>query len=277
MYATAAGGAALAVALTIPTVWVIDHTDHGADAASRPVALISADPSTSSPISLTVEARPNISTTAQESPLEPVATTVISMAPPVTVTKTTTRPAATPRAQKSASPAASRPRPAPAAPLRTSRASTPTAPARPAPATTEPPIPVVTTVIAPPTTNEQAQTGTAAPPAAPAVTSTTNRQPAPIPAPAGPTRLSISASGFTSSSEVVVTVRVSADAGPVTAVLVVDGPTGEQNITLASGADGGGTYTRTVHTGPGAVTVHAQASGGSVSAESSPFTIEVPR
>jgi len=57
----------------------------------------------------------------------------------------------------------------------------------------------------------------------------------------------------------------------------MSGPQGrQQQFAVAPDAAGGGTYSRTVHTGGGVVTVTVSATAGTRSASSAPFTVRVP-
>jgi len=92
-----------------------------------------------------------------------------------------------------------------------------------------------------------------------------------------PTRLSVSASGSAVPGGVAVTASVDTDGAPVTATVHLSGPQGsQQQFAMAPAADGGGTYSRTVHTGVGVVAVTVSATAGTRSASSAPFTVRVP-
>ncbi len=91
------------------------------------------------------------------------------------------------------------------------------------------------------------------------------------------TRLSVSARGSAVPGGVAVTASVDTGGGPVTVQVHVSGPQGsQQQFAVAPDAAGGGTYSRTVHTGVGVVTVTVSATAGTRSASSAPFTVRVP-
>jgi len=91
-----------------------------------------------------------------------------------------------------------------------------------------------------------------------------------------PTRLSVLAGGSAVPGGVAVTASVDTDSAPVMVQVHVSGPQGSQQFAMAPAAAGGGTYSRTVHTGAGVVAVTVSATAGTRSASSAPFTVRVP-